>query len=91
MRPWLFIIAQLHLVLLEKNMEFSQSVQESFLPNSTPQHDNFVFAAGTYAAHFVGGDYYDFIPFRNEVMKIGFCGCFRKKRSRCFINGTAYE
>jgi hypothetical protein len=42
------------MVLLEKDMEFSQSMQKSFLPNSTPQLDNFVFAAGTYAAHFVG-------------------------------------
>ncbi len=67
--------ARLHLVLMEnqrmeKDMEFAQSVQESFLPTSTPQHENFVFAAGTHAAQVVGGDYYDFIPFGNDVLGI---------------------
>ena len=38
--------ARLHLVLMEnqrmeKDMEFAQSVLESFLPTSTPQHENF--------------------------------------------------
>ncbi|MBC8284756.1 MAG: SpoIIE family protein phosphatase [Nitrospinae bacterium] len=67
--------ARLHLVLMEnqrmeKDMEFAQSVQESFLPTSTPQHKNFVFAAGTHPAQVVGGDYYDFIPFGNDVLGI---------------------
>lgn len=67
--------ARMHLVLmenqrLEKDMEFAQSVQESFLPTSTPQHANFTFAAQTHAAQVVGGDYYDFIPFENELLGI---------------------
>jgi len=67
--------ARMHLVLMEnqrmeKDMEFAQSVQESFLPTSTPQHTNFTFAAQTHAAQVVGGDYYDFIPFDNELLGI---------------------
>ncbi len=67
--------ARMHLVLMEnqrmeKDMEFAQSVQESFLPTSTPQHAHFTFAAQTHAAQVVGGDYYDFIPFENERLGI---------------------
>jgi len=67
--------ARMHLVLMEnqrmeKDMEFAQSVQESFLPTTTPQHSNFTFAAQTHAAQVVGGDYYDFIPFDNELLGI---------------------
>ena len=67
--------ARMHLVLMEnqrmeKDMEFAQSVQESFLPTSTPQHAHFTFAAQTHAAQVVGGDYYDFIPFENELLGI---------------------
>lgn len=67
--------ARMHLALMEnqrmeKDMEFAQSVQESFLPTSTPQHANFTFAAQTHAAQVVGGDYYDFIPFDNDVLGI---------------------
>ena len=67
--------ARMHLVLMEnqrmeKDMEFAQSVQESFLPTSTPQHAHFTFAAQTHAAQVVGGDYYDFIPFENDMLGI---------------------
>jgi len=46
---------------LEKDMEFAQSVQESFLPQKVPAHPNFLFAAGSIPAQNVGGDYFDFI------------------------------
>lgn len=67
--------ARMHLVLMEnqrmeKDMEFAQSVQESFLPTYTPQHAHFTFAARTHAAQVVGGDYYDFIPFDNNMLGI---------------------
>ena len=67
--------ARMHLVLMEnqrmgKDMEFAQSVQESFMPTSTPKHVHFTFAAQTHAAQVVGGDYYDFIPFENELLGI---------------------
>jgi len=67
--------ARMHLVLMEnqrmeKDMEFAQSVQESFLPTSTPQHPHFTFAAQTHPAQVVGGDYYDFIPFENGLLGI---------------------
>ena len=67
--------ARMHVVLMEnprmeKNMEFAQTVQESFLPTTTPKHTNFTFASQTQAAQVVGGDYYDFIPFDNELLGI---------------------
>jgi hypothetical protein len=55
--------ARLYLVLMEnqhmeKDMEFAQSVKESFLLTSTTPHKNFVFASGAHAAQVVEGDYY---------------------------------
>lgn len=47
---------------LGKDMEFAQNVQESFLPQTVPEHPNFTFAAFSLPAQNVGGDYYDFIP-----------------------------
>ncbi len=67
--------ARLHEVLMEnqrmeKDMEFAQSVQESFLPEFPPQHDNFLFAAKALPAKVVGGDYYDFIQLTDQSMGI---------------------
>lgn len=67
--------ARMHLVLMEnqrmeKDMEFAQSVQESFLPTFSPEHAHFTFAAQTHPAQEVGGDYYDFIPFDNDMLGI---------------------
>ena len=67
--------ARMHQVMLDqqrqrRDLEFATSVQESFLPQSPPQHDRFEFAAKSISALNVGGDYYDFIPFNNETLGI---------------------
>ncbi len=66
--------ARMHQMMLEKqrmekDMEFAQSVQESFLPASLPQIEGFSFATKALPAREVGGDYYDFIEF--EGNKVG--------------------
>lgn len=58
--------ARMHHILMEsqrmeKDMEFAQQVQESFLPQVPPSHTFFEFAASFIPAKNVGGDYYDFI------------------------------
>ena len=40
--------APLHLVLMQKDMEFVQSEQESFMPTSTVQNENFYFLLPAY-------------------------------------------
>lgn len=67
--------ARMHQIMLdqqrqERDLEFATSVQESFLPQSPPQHSKFEFAAKSISALNVGGDYYDFIPFSNETLGI---------------------
>ncbi len=46
----------------ESELRFATQVQEGFLPQSPPRTQNFVFAAKTFPARFVGGDFFDFIP-----------------------------
>ncbi|MBI5427736.1 MAG: SpoIIE family protein phosphatase [Nitrospinae bacterium] len=67
--------ARMHEVLmrkqrLEKDMAFAKSVQESFLPAHVPQHEGFSFAAKTVPAQLVGGDFYDFIPFADDLLGV---------------------
>lgn len=47
---------------LEKELAIARQIQESILPEVTPQLDGFDIAAMTLPAREVGGDYYDFIP-----------------------------
>jgi len=67
--------AKTHQVLLENqklesDIEFSRSVQESFLPESFPTHKKYLFAGETLPSKAVGGDFYDFISFDNDRMGI---------------------
>ncbi len=55
---------------MEKDMEFAKSVQESFFQTAFPVHDHFIFAAKTVPALVVGGDFYDFIPFNEDLLGI---------------------
>jgi len=50
------ILQQKH---LEDELNFARSIQESFLPHSFPECDNFSFYGVTYPARTVGGDFYD--------------------------------
>ena len=67
--------ARMHHILmekqrLEKDMEFAQSVQESFLPQNFPEHPDFKFSASSIAAKNVGGDYFDFIKLSSTTLGI---------------------
>jgi sigma-B regulation protein RsbU (phosphoserine phosphatase) len=58
--------AKMHKSLLEKqrlvkDMEFARTVQESFLPQKTPEVARYQFSAHYTPAQEVGGDFYDFI------------------------------
>jgi serine phosphatase RsbU (regulator of sigma subunit) len=46
---------------LVKDMEFARTVQESFLPQKTPEIAGYQFSAHYTPAQEVGGDFYDFI------------------------------
>jgi sigma-B regulation protein RsbU (phosphoserine phosphatase) len=58
--------AKMHKSLMEKqrlvkDMEFARTVQESFLPQKTPEIAGYQFSAHYTPAQEVGGDFYDFI------------------------------
>jgi phosphoserine phosphatase RsbU/P len=58
--------AKMHKSLMEKqrlvkDMEFARTVQESFLPQKTPDIMNYRFSSHYTPAQEVGGDFYDFI------------------------------
>ena len=46
---------------MERDLQLATQVQQSFLPDKTPQVEGMEFAACYRAAHEVGGDFYDFI------------------------------
>ncbi len=63
--------AKMHKSLMEKqrlvkDMEFARTVQESFLPQKTPDISSYKFSAHYTPAQEVGGDFYDFIYFDRE-------------------------
>lgn len=67
--------ARIHEIILENHrheqeIKFARSTQESFLPETPPEHSRYVFAAKTLPAKFVGGDYYDFIRFDADTLAI---------------------
>ena len=67
--------ARMHTILMEqqraeKDMEFAKSVQESFFQALFPKHAQFLFAAKTIPALVVGGDFYDFIPFNENLLGV---------------------
>lgn len=50
---------------LESDLELSQKVQLALLPHSTPEIRGLTIAAFSQPAHIVGGDYFDFLRFRD--------------------------
>lgn len=46
---------------LQRDLELAHQMQKSFLPNSRPQNDHYLFLDFYRAANQVGGDYYDYI------------------------------
>ena len=53
----------------EQEIEIAKTIQQNLLPQKIPQSDKFTFAAKTTSAHYIGGDYYEFIQLSRE--KIG--------------------
>ena len=58
---------------LQKEMDLAQSVQQSFLPKTTPELAGYDFWAYYSAAGKVGGDFYDFLrlPNGNQAVLVG--------------------
>ncbi|KMP12404.1 hypothetical protein UZ36_00585 [Candidatus Nitromaritima sp. SCGC AAA799-C22] len=55
----------------ENELKFGALVQNEFLPEEPPRYPGFSFSAKMRSAKFVGGDFYDFIPFgQNKVALI---------------------
>lgn len=55
---------------LESELQFAHLVQEGFLPDEPPEVPGFKFSAKTIPARFVGGDFYDFIPLKDNRLGI---------------------
>lgn len=55
---------------LEHDLQFAQTVQQSFLPQEAPNVAGFTFASEYTAAQEVGGDFYDFIEFPDNRLGI---------------------
>ncbi|VAX28729.1 Transcriptional regulator, Fis family [hydrothermal vent metagenome] len=55
---------------IESELKFAKLVQEGFLPLTPPAIPNYDFAAEMTPAKFVGGDFYDFIPLKNNRLGI---------------------
>jgi len=55
---------------LENELKFAHLVQEGFLPDAPPDIEGYMFAAKTIPARFVGGDFFDFIPLKDNKLGI---------------------
>ena len=55
---------------IESELKFAKLVQAGFLPQKSPNVPNYDFAAEMIPAKFVGGDFYDFIPLKNNRLGI---------------------
>jgi serine phosphatase RsbU (regulator of sigma subunit) len=55
---------------LENELKFAHLVQEGFLPDAPPDIKGYLFAAKTIPARFVGGDFFDFIPLKENKLGI---------------------
>ncbi len=55
---------------IESELKFAKLVQEGFLPQEPPSFPNYDFAAEMLPAKYVGGDFFDFIPLKNNRMGI---------------------
>jgi sigma-B regulation protein RsbU (phosphoserine phosphatase) len=67
--------ARMHRSLMEKqrlvkDLEFARTIQESFLPQKTPEVSGYAFSSHYTPAQEVGGDFYDFIPLDRDRIGI---------------------
>ncbi len=57
---------------IETELQFATLVQNDFLPDKMPTHSSFRFAAKSFPAKFVGGDFYDFVEIDSQNIGIVF-------------------
>ncbi|MCH8208190.1 MAG: SpoIIE family protein phosphatase [Nitrospinae bacterium] len=55
---------------LESELKFANLVQKGFLPREPPKFPGYRFAAKMIPARFVGGDFFDFIPLKEDRLGI---------------------
>ena len=55
---------------IERDLRLAEQVQKRFLPQSTPVVAGYEFFAYYHAAYEVGGDYYDFVPLKDNRLAI---------------------
>ncbi|MBT5875337.1 MAG: SpoIIE family protein phosphatase [Candidatus Latescibacteria bacterium] len=60
----------LHKVEIEKELELAGEIQSSLLPGEEFFFQNLVCAGAHEACEEVGGDYYDYVPFSDEVLTV---------------------
>ncbi|MBC8283290.1 MAG: HAMP domain-containing protein, partial [Nitrospinae bacterium] len=53
---------------MENEVKMATMVQEGFLPESPPEIQGYQFAARTFPAKFVGGDFFDFIVMSEKIL-----------------------
>ncbi len=61
---------RLHATAMKNNMQQATLVRQSLLPSSLPQIGGYEIAAQSYPAEVVGGDFYDFKVFDNQVFSV---------------------
>jgi phosphoserine phosphatase RsbU/P len=55
---------------IKQELQIARKVQQSFLPVSTPDFDDLDIAAVCKPAYETGGDYYDFIPLKDDQLAV---------------------
>ena len=61
---------RLHAAAMKNNMQQAALIQQSLLPSSPPQIAGYEIAAQSYPAEAVGGDFFDFTVFENDVFSV---------------------
>lgn len=62
-----YLLARQKKIILERDLEIAQKIQEAYIPASFPQIDGFSFAAFYKPAKMVGGDYYDWLKISEDM------------------------
>ena len=57
-------------MILQKDLQMAERIQQCFLPKASPKMPGFRFAGSYSAAQHVGGDYYDFVDISDNAMGI---------------------
>jgi phosphoserine phosphatase RsbU/P len=61
---------RLHAAVMKNNIQQAALIQQSLLPSSPPQITGYEIAAQSFPAEAVGGDFFDFTVFDNDVFSV---------------------